>query len=202
MGITNESKINQYREIHANQEYGVSSYAMAKDIIPCIIELEAKSILDYGCGQSRLYERLKVNHSTKVYRYDPAILEISVIPVSHVDLIVNTDVLEHIPEEDLDEILAHMKSLGENCFFNIHTGLAKQILPSGENAHCTIHPPEWWKDKIALFFPEARIDYIHKRGCIIKTWPKTNEHFLKRIFERKKWLKRFKQYKNSIKKRM
>ena len=170
MGITNKEKIDQYKHIHASKEYGVTSYSMAKYVVPCIIELEAKSVLDYGCGQSRLYERLKVDNSITVHRYDPSIPEINTLTTSHVDLVINTDVLEHIPEDDIDDVLKHIHELGTNCFFNIHTGLAKEILPSGENAHCTIHPPEWWKQRIQKFFPQAYVTHIYNEGCHIKTW--------------------------------
>jgi len=204
MSITDQSKIEQYKNIHSEKEWGVTSYSMAKYIIPSIIELEALSVLDYGCGQSKLYERLKINKKTKVFRYDPSIPEISHIPVKHVNLIINTDVLEHIPEEDINDVLNHMKQLGDNIFFNINTALAKEILPSGENAHCTVRPPEWWLNKIQLLFPEARIDKVLGNDCIIKTWPKTNNHLLKRLVlgEKEKWSKRFKQYKRSVRKRL
>ena len=204
MSITDQSKIEQYKDIHSKKEWGVTSYTMAKYIVPSIIELQATSVLDYGCGQSKLYERLKINKTIQVFRYDPSIIEISHIPTKHVDLIVNTDVLEHIPECDIDDILRHMKVLGSNIFFNINTALAKEILPSGENAHCTVYPPEWWLEKIRIIFPDSRIAKVYGNNCIIKTWSETNKYLVKRLLlgEKEKWVKRFKQYKMSIQKRM
>ena len=204
MSIINKSKIEQYKDIHSKKEWGVTSYSMAKYVVPSMIELQASSVLDYGCGQSKLFERLKINKKVQVFRYDPSIPGIDHIPVDHVDFIINTDVLEHIPEYDLDDILNHMKILGSNVFFNINTALAKEILPSGENAHCTVRPPKWWLNKIKLLFPDARIEKIYGNNCIIKTWPKKNNHLIKCFFsgEREKWSKRFKQYGVSIKKRI
>ncbi len=204
MSIINKSKIEQYKDIHSKKEWGVTSYAMAKYVVPAMIELQVSSVLDYGCGQSRLFERLKLNKKTQVFRYDPSIPGIDHIPVKHVDLIINTDVLEHIPEHDIDDIIGHMKILGDNVFFNINTALAKEILPSGENAHCTVYPAKWWLNKIKPLFPDARIEKIYGNNCIIKTWKKNNKYLIKRFFagEKEKWSKRFKQYKISIKKKL
>lgn len=97
---------------------------------------------------------------------------------------VNTDVLEHIPREDLDDVISHIHSLGKHCYFNIHTGPAKVFLPSGENAHCTIEEPEWWLEKIQDFFPNARITEIEGKHCTIKTWPESYKHLIKRLIYR------------------
>ena len=112
---------------------------------------------------------------------DPSIPEISTPPQLIFDLITNTDVLEHIPEKDLNDVISHIHSLCKNCYFNIHTGPAKLILPSGENAHCTIREPEWWLEKIQAFFPNARITKIEGKHCTIKTWPKSYKHLFKRF---------------------
>ena len=136
---------------------------------------------DYGCGQSLLYTRMKISDNIHIERYDPSIPGIDQPPKTYFDLVVNTDVLEHIPEDDLNDVIGHIKSLAPNVYFNIHTGLAKVILPSGENAHCTVKEPEWWLKKISIFFPDSRISEIEGKHCTIKTWPKSNKHLLKRI---------------------
>ncbi len=58
MGIADEKLISQYREIHSTEKYGFTSFNISQDVVPCIIELDADSVLDYGCGQSLLYQRM------------------------------------------------------------------------------------------------------------------------------------------------
>lgn len=35
-------------------------------------------------------------------------------------MIINTDVLEHIPKSDIADVLNHIKSLSNNVFFCLH----------------------------------------------------------------------------------
>jgi len=156
MSITNQDHIKQYEEVHSNQEiYGQSSL-LFKDQISLIIKtFKPKSILDYGCGKGKLMESISKEHpEIKCYNYDPSICKFSTIPIDHVDMIINTDVLEHIPEEDIDDVLQHISSLCNYAYFNLHHGLAACILPNGENAHCTVKPREWYYEKMTKYFTE------------------------------------------------
>jgi hypothetical protein len=59
--------------------------------------------------------------------------------------VVSTDVLEHCPEEDIGWIVDEMFGFAEQFVFaNVACFPAKKRLPTGENAHCTIRPPDWW----------------------------------------------------------
>ena len=78
------------------------------------------------------------------YGYDPAIPEKSVLPVKHADLVINTDVLEHIPEEQLPDIVKQIGAISDKVVFVLHHALAINYLPNGENAHCTVKPLLWY----------------------------------------------------------
>lgn len=52
--------------------------------------------------------------------------------------------MEHILENDLNEIVAKIASISDNAFFGLHHALAYTILPNGENAHCTVKPAIWY----------------------------------------------------------
>lgn len=100
-------------------------------------------VLDYGCGKGRLGLGNK---------YDPAIPEFSADP-SPADLLVCTDVLEHIEPEFLDDVLRHMKSkMRKAGYFSIGCGPAAKKLPNGKNAHLIIKKPEWWVEKLSEYF--------------------------------------------------
>ncbi len=115
--------------------------------------LKPKSILDYGCGKGAIIEELKNRYpDIEIYGYDPAIPGRDIIPVTKVDMIINTDVLEHIPEDELPETIGIISSISKNVYFNLHHAEACQILPNGENAHCTIKPPHWYHELFKKYF--------------------------------------------------
>jgi hypothetical protein len=62
--------------------------------------------------------------------------------------------MEHCPEEDLRWIVAEIFSFARRfVYVNVACFPAEKLLPNGENAHCTIQPPEWWA---GLFREAAR----------------------------------------------
>jgi hypothetical protein len=104
-------------------------------------------------------------------RYDPYIEEISNRPSSHYDLAINTDVLEHIPEADLDRFIEDIKSLSDRAVFVISTTFADQLLDNGENAHCTIREPKWWRDKLLKHYPLlTEVPTAVESACGFTTW--------------------------------
>ena len=123
----------------------------------------AKSILDYGSGKGALYREKdltlpsgQVISSVKdfwgveeIRCYDPGVNEYAARPESDYEGLVSTDVLEHIPEEDIDWVLAECFGFASKfLYMNIASYPAVKVLPNGWNAHITIKPPNWWRDRI------------------------------------------------------
>lgn len=117
------------------------------------------NILDYGSGKGMQYRPMPIKvEGGVVYDsiqdywdvdwircYDPAYLPFSELPSGKFDGVISTDVLEHCPEEDIRWILAEIFSFADKFVFaNVACYPAKKRLSNGENAHCTIRPPEWW----------------------------------------------------------
>lgn len=144
--------INFYKEIHASHTYGNTGIKRYPHILPYLKLLKPTCIPDYGCGQSILYQALEALSGVKVTRYDPAIPELSTLDHKTYDFLVNIDVLEHIPEEGINEFLAGIKKLSSNCIFIIDTKKAKTILPNGQNAHVTVKQSQWWENKLKEHF--------------------------------------------------
>ena len=154
----NNKNIDLYKELYSKNTDYVRNLKPMYRIINSYINFKCKFFLDYGCGEGNLSELFEKLNNYTVYKYDPAIEKYSNLNKDlKVDLIVNCDVMEHIPEIEIDDILLHMSQISKNVFFNIHLAAAKTILPNGENAHCTIKSQEWWQSKINKYFKVSNI---------------------------------------------
>jgi hypothetical protein len=138
-----------YRELNidlheSNGAYGVSGQRHAQEIADLANMLKTTDILDYGCGKGTLNDHL----GFRIKEYDPAIEGKDGEP-DIADLLVCTDVLEHIEEECLEDVLDHMESLAQQALFlTVSTTPAKKFLADGRNAHICLHDPEWWLPKL------------------------------------------------------
>jgi 2-polyprenyl-3-methyl-5-hydroxy-6-metoxy-1,4-benzoquinol methylase len=175
----NPELIQQYRLLHATRAYGDTSVKSLRFLRAEIRLLKPRSILDYGCGQSRLLERLNLGYPADLIRYDPAIPEWAKKPDRRVDLLICIDVLEHIEEGDLDGVLDEMAGLCRNAMIVIDTRPAATILPDGRNAHATIKPHAWWRQRLARHFPALHpLATVRRSRAGFKTWSRSPRHLV------------------------
>lgn len=146
-----------YRELNArlhkhSDKFGMGGAKWAMRAVSMCRQYGCKTILDYGCGKGALKKSLM---AWDVQEYDPAIPGKN--HAAPADLVVCTDVLEHIEPELLDSVLAHMVSMTDKrLLFCISTKLAKtHLLPDGRNPHLSHHDATWWKDKLGKYFRVA-----------------------------------------------
>lgn len=162
--------IEQYSKVHLEDpNYGNTSVIKNNyHYIKCLFNLiKPRNFIDYGCGKGVLSDTLSKEFKVKSYKYDPAISKYSVLPESQFDILINTDVLEHIPESDLASIINKMCSLSNISIFVIHLGLANKILPNGENAHCTIKSPNEWNSILLNHYSNViNIEHHHPKRTI------------------------------------
>jgi len=149
--------IEQHRILHESQRYGTGSERLFHRI-QSVIEgcFCLGSILDYGCGRSRVVDWLAKVNLTKAFRFDPAIPEYNKRPLHKSDFVLVTNVLEHIPEDAIDATLTDIRVLAGNAYFHIATVSDNVTLPNGATSRCTIRPREWWKEKLKLHFKRVR----------------------------------------------
>lgn len=141
---------------------GGSLYPHIEKVRKLIEITNSKSVLDYGCGKASLYlEKFSFDSSeqpSSIERYwniesitlfDPGVPQFAKQPTGDFDGLISTDVLEHIPEEDIDWVLEECFGYAKRfVYMNIASYPAIKVLPNGWNAHITIQPREWWEEKI------------------------------------------------------
>lgn len=153
-----EPKVNQlysdnYKKLQEDfhverPDYGTSGHNYADQIAKLAQNLHTESILDYGCGKCTLGKSLPF----PIANFDPFIPEFSSEP-DPADIVVCTDVMEHVEEEFVTPVLQHIQSLANKfVFFQIATGPAKKTLQDGRNAHITQHPGSWWLPELCKYF--------------------------------------------------
>jgi hypothetical protein len=163
--------VDQYRQLHASTVYGNTSVKTLRYLRPEIAVLKPQSIIDYGCGQSRFLDELRLDYDVQYVRYDPAIPEYSRKPRTCADLLVNIDVLEHIEEANLDVVIAELAAFGRNAIIVVDTKPAATFLPNGRNAHVTIRPPLWWRERLLRHFPAVYpVATVRRSRAGFKTW--------------------------------
>ena len=175
----NTDLIDYYRETHSRRVYGTSSVKYVRYLRPWIRLRKPRSILDYGCGQSLFLDVLDLDEGVRLLRYDPAIPKYAKLPPAPADLLINIDVLEHIPEEDIDNVLREMKAACHDAILVIDTVPANHTLPDGRNAHLTIKPHDWWQKRIMNIFGHAETIRTQRRSrAAFKTYPTKSGEYL------------------------
>lgn len=141
--------LEQNRMLHqTNPAYGVGGSRRADIVRQLIEKTKPSSVLDYGCGKGTLGASLAI----PIWEYDPAIPGKDQTP-RPADLVICTDVLEHIEPDYLDHVLLDIsRCTMKMCYAVIHTGPAKKTLPDGRNTHLIQKPLEWWKEQFAKYF--------------------------------------------------
>lgn len=163
--------VEQYRRLY-EPNYGATAYLYFDQIAAEVLSLQPSSVLDYGCGRSDLVAHFWNDGGRRIAKYDPAIPRFETMPADDFDLVLCTDVMEHILMQDVDHILSEIRAKSRNALFTISLRPARAKLPDGRNAHVTLlSPGEWlrWIEAIfgrAVHVPIGMGDHL----MMVKTW--------------------------------
>jgi hypothetical protein len=136
-------KLNEQLHVTAST-YGANGSSRAVAVNDLWKRIGGGTALDYGSGKGGLKRAL----GFPIAEYDPAVPEHAAEP-SAADLVVCSDVLEHVEPDCLDDVLDHLQQLTRKAgYFVVSTRKARKSLPDGRNAHLIVRPGKWWLDKL------------------------------------------------------
>lgn len=162
--------VEQYRKLYA-PFYGSTAYLYFDLIAKEVLARDPKSILDYGCGRSDLVAHFWNDGRRRIAKYDPAVPACETMPAGEFDLVLSTDVMEHILMSDVDQILAEIRAKSRNALFTISLRPARAHLPDGRNAHVTLlNAGEWMRWIGSVFGKATRIPTQWDHILMVKTF--------------------------------
>ena len=143
--------------LHYKYQWGTTS---GKYIGETLIEFlkfhtDIKTILDYGCGGGTLEDFIiDAGITDRDWTlYDPGVPRFSDEPTGQFDLVVTTDVLEHVEEMMLNKVLTHLRSLTGRFLFNeIACSYCNVKFGSGpykgQDLHINLKVPDIWRQRL------------------------------------------------------
>ena len=137
--------------------WGVTGCKYAGDSIAKFLQEhpEVETILDYGCGSASLKEWVEEKGITdrNWTLYDPGVRKYKQNPVGKFDLVITTDVLEHVEEIMLNKVLDHLHKLtGKFLYSEIACYLTNQVFEggpyTGQDLHINMKAPDSWVKRL------------------------------------------------------
>lgn len=126
-----------------------------------IAETGARTLLDYGAGKAEGYERLPGAPEESPLRraaawpgvtvrcFDPGVPAFADPGTEPVDGVISTDVVEHLCAWDVPWVLGDMFARARGFVFAVAACYpAVKSLPDGRNAHSTLMPHAWWRERM------------------------------------------------------
>lgn len=164
----NDHLIEQYKLLYEQKpSYGASSQKIFNIVLQVINQYKPNTILDYGCGRSRLLDMISEQIDVNIFKYDPVFEMYSQLPKQKVDFVICTDVLQHVPELELFDNLFEISQLGDKCFFKIKCSDHPTCLPNGEPTNCTVHDKQWWKNFLYKYYSSIEEIFCSDSSSVI-----------------------------------
>ena len=171
----------EYRKVISDLN-GISNFGKRKKIPKYLDKFirnyNPKTILDFGCGTGGLAQGIKETYSNlEVTGYDPGNPKYSEsLDNKKFDMIVSTDVLEHIEPAYLNDTLSYLSKRCNLCYHLIALAPSTVILPDGRNAHLIQESAAWWRTQFVnldyKIITEYEMKHVNKEGRLV------NKYFL------------------------
>lgn len=150
----------KYQLMYAQPQY--RQYSPGEQLVDKFIEVARPFglVIDFGCGTGRAGIRMRqaglqvqlldfVDNSR-----DEEALRIPFkqhdltesVTVSHAPFGFCTDVMEHIPPEDVTKVICNIMNAADKVFFQIGTSYDACGVLIGQELHLTVEDHDWWKE--------------------------------------------------------
>lgn len=158
MSLTKEYE-DQLKQLHRergarNHKWGSTSARNFGDEIRKFVDgnKHIKSVLDFGSGQGGMKAYLTETSikwgEYEFVEYDPGVPGVDALPTQTFDLIISSDVLEHVEPEQIEETIAWMQAHSSRFLYHhIACDPAGITLPDGRNVHLITEKLDWWMEK-------------------------------------------------------
>ena len=170
--LISKELITQYKIVHRlGINTGDGGRKWAGTVLYLANTYKIKKILDYGSGKSSLAtELMKIKSRDRkldVLEYDVCIKDKSCIPKHPFEMVVCTDVLEHVELNKLGDVMDFLSFLtGRVGFFVIATRISNKNLPDGTNQHKIVKGAEWWKAKMKEYWFSVENFPVRRGGAV------------------------------------
>jgi len=160
-----ENEKSKYKKAWGLPEYRIFSPEgrIIHDIISWLKRKPIKTVLSVGCGEGfgmHWLERegfeIFGNDIINVLKFPEYAGERFILgpvwdlpPFMEADAVLAIDILEHLPEDKIQDTLRALRRISTFFYFNISCRPDKFGSQIGEKLHLTVKPPSWWYERIA-----------------------------------------------------
>lgn len=142
-----------------------------------IKQTNLKTILDYGCGTGTLKEYVESQGITdrKWTLYDPGIERISEKPEGTFDLVITTDVLEHVEPSFQEEVITELCNYADMVLYNeiacYMTNVRFKDGPyKGKDLHINLQAPDAWRTEIERIARPLGLERSYSKTTLLEGW--------------------------------
>lgn len=179
MAVHSDDYQQQLKQVHASnpeRPWGTTGARNFGDYVVKFLEERANQIttvLDFGAGRGSLGAYVTDRVSVEWTNYDPGIPEYDSVPTGQFDLVVSSDVLEHIEPEHIDETLHQIAKWAKKAqFHHIACDASDGRLPDGRDMHLITEKLDWWLPK----FDVDGWSVMYAAQCAVRKRGKLRNH--------------------------
>lgn len=158
--------ITRYKKMAAQGAsfHGLSIIRYQDIIRDLVLQTYSRTLLDYGSGRGDQYgEPYWIQRYWQLEAptlYDPAFVTHDTLPEGRFHGVLCSDVLEHVREDDVDELITRLFDYAERFVWSsVCCRPAKKSFTDGTNMHVTIRPIDWWNKRFKRIAEGRNIMY-------------------------------------------
>lgn len=146
----------QLRAEHSGSKWGSTGGKYSGADVLSLLRNRAyiTSVLDFGAGKASMASFIRefLPREIEWTNYDPGMPKYDVLPDRQFDLVITTDVLEHVePSKIYDTMLVLQELTGKVLYNDIACYPTGKLFGSGpyegEDLHLIVEDPSWWRNQ-------------------------------------------------------